>query len=83
MLEITPESITPESVVVDVDAAEPEELVLCAGSDTPMDASELDTADNLDVEKVDAEEGEPQVRGPLQTREAYLKKGEDLIRSLL
>jgi len=53
--------------------------------------AELDTEEpdqpGLEAEPVEEEEAaEDEVadnRGPLQTREAYLKKGEDLIRSLL
>ena len=36
-----------------------------------------------DTQPEEAVEQETAIRRPLQTREAYLKKGEDLIRSLL
>jgi hypothetical protein len=52
--------------------------------------AELDTEEpdqpGLEAEPVEEEAAEDEVsdnRGPLQTREAYLKKGEELIRSLL
>jgi hypothetical protein len=88
---------TAESAVVEASGAEEsEELAVHAGNpaqpagnvhpenledmttEPEADAMDLDAADHAD-----AEEEESQVRGELQTREAYLKKGEDLIRSLL
>jgi hypothetical protein len=52
---------------VELDAEEPDQPGL-EGGPVEEDAAEDEVSDN---------------RGPLQTREAYLKKGEDLIRSLL